>query len=283
LTLGAATAVIAAFPTILRGPFGEFHPLVRERWLFRVEELQPLYVLGWPDVIVHAGWSLLALAMLPALLRRKGSSADTTRIVGGWLVVYLGLAFVQVRWALYAQILALPILVAAIEPWYRRLEGRRLVPLIRPLLIAVLVGGFVALAPSLGGSAAPAEPRCDLKDVMPSLKDRMPTTVLAEQDVGPEILYRTRHNVVATPYGSEQAFLYTFAVMAQRDPTLVRTMLAEREVGLILVCPWRLDIMQPEEPTGTFYQALASGELPPFVEPVALGESTDYLLFTVDH
>ena len=116
------------------------------------------------------------------------------------------------------------------------------------------------------------------------MRDVFDTTHLVEEahDAGPEILYRTSHNVVATPYGNEEAFLYTFDVMAEADVGAARDRLHRRDIGLILVCPGRLDIMRPEQVSGTFYEALVVGPRPDFVKEVPLPETTDYLLFAVE-
>lgn len=281
-SLVAGAVVVAVFPKMLGGPFVDFHPVVKERWLYRVIELQSVLDWGVSGIALHLVWPVLALfAGGFLLLKPQVTRPHWLAIVYWWMACYVALSFYQVRWATFAQLLALPILVTSLAPLYRRFESMRSVVLWRPLLLACVIAAAVSVGPSLEGSSIPGvEASCELSDVLPSIATSQATTILAEQDVGPEILYRTGLNVVATPYGNEQAFLYTIDVMAERDIASVPGLLAQRDVGLVLVCPGRVDILRPENPFGTFYQALLAGPLP-FVDPVKLPEQTDYRLFAV--
>lgn len=286
LALGSALALVLIFPKVLGGPFVDFSPLVMERWLFRVVELRSILSLGVNGLLLNLAWALLALAIGGvAWLRRADRAGERWLwVTYGWMLTYVALSLYQMRWATFAQLLAVPILVASLGPLYQKLQTARLAVLARPVLMAVVIGLVAFAGPRL--AAAPHDVQegveCSLSPVIPVLDARPTTTLLAEQDVGPEIMYRTRLNVVATPYGNEQAFLYTFDVMAERDRTAVREQLDERDIGLILLCPGRLDIMRPENPSGTFYEALVTGRYPDFVRPISLPDETDYLLFAVE-
>jgi hypothetical protein len=285
-SLMAGGVVLAVFPKLLGGPFVDFHPLVKERWLYLVVELQSVVDWGPSGIALHLVWPLLAiLAGGRMLSTAKEAHGPWLVITYLWMLAYVALSFYQVRWATFAQLLAVPLLVASLAPLYRRLQSMRSAVLVRPLLIAVVIAAVLAAGPGLAEEPAASsggEASCELKAVMPVLAAFPVTTLLAEQDVGPEVLYRTDLNVVATPYGNEQAFLYTLEVMAERDVDSVPELLARRDVGLILVCPGRIDIMRPEDTSATFYEALVVGPRPDFVQPVPLPEETDYLLFSVE-
>lgn len=284
---GVAVPFSIGFPGLIGGPFVAVDSVVKEIWLYRVNELKPI----WDG----RSWDAILLVIGPVIV---GIIAGTWQIIRSprrpwvvvttaWLVLYGVLAAAQVRWALFAHLLSLPLILGAIRGWYHRFDGRRLTVILRPFVIVLLIFGMSLIGRGLapGGEQQSVAVRCELRDVMPALTDLPHTTVLAEQDVGPEILYRTNHRVIATPYHrNEEGILYPRFVMSlpSSSTATLRRMLAERDVGLILVCPGRLDIMQPEDPSGTFYEALVNGSAPAFVRPLELPGETDYLLFAVE-
>jgi len=105
--------------------------------------------------------------------------------------------------------------------------------------------------------------------------------VLADQDDGPELLYRTNARVIATPYHrNSSGLLYLHEVLNATDLGLVESRLGERSVDQILVCPSRSDFSRPADPSGTFYEALVERSVPGFVASVPV-EGTGYRLFAV--
>ena len=292
--LGATVVVVAGgtllalvFPDLLGGPFVGTDPVVRQRWLSGVVELLPISRSEGPALILfRIGPILLGfIAWLLAYPRKSEVDRESVHLLFGWLGVYAVLTLAQFRWALFSHGLALLLLLVAVGPLYDRLGRLRLSPLLRPMAVALLLGlpllgagwSDAAISPS-GGT-----PDCALEDALPALSGRPPTTVLADADVGPEIMYRTRHRVIATPYhGNASALHYLFNTMAATDHDVVRRRLADRSVGLILVCSTRPDLMRPLETGASFYDALVTGPPPDFLRAVPLAGSTDLLLYQVE-
>jgi hypothetical protein len=286
--LTLAATVVVMFPGWLRGPFGDFHPLVVSRWLTNVVELLPLLdpqlrssVL---PIVLPVAVGLLG-GLVAALARRPLLPATMGLVLGIWCAAYLGLSLWQVRWLMFAQILAVPFWIALVARTAQT-DGSWLLRLTRLTAAAFLVvgigmGGFVV------GSRLDASPdqvgrNCVLSDVVPTLRTLPETVILADQDVGPELLYRTPHSVVATPYGNEEGLLYLFEVMAESNPQVTRELLAMRGVGFILICPGPQNLTYPETPKDSFYESLVIGPRPEFIRPVSLPEDSDYLLFAVE-
>ncbi len=276
--------LLLVFPQLVAGPFVDFDPIVRDRWLSRVTELLPVSLDEGSGLIVFRMAPIVfGLVALPFAYRQTFGRPGRTMVgaLGGWMIVYAVLTVMQFRWAMFSHYLALILIVVAFGGLYDRMGEMRGAVLVRPLLIASvllfpLVGGGIESDPA--GTARD----CSLEDVLPTLRRADRTTILADQDIGPNLLYHTDHNVVVTPYGNSSAFLFMFDTLAETDFEVARTLLAERSVGLILVCPGPQDLTYPLEPEGTLYAALIDGTPPDFVHPMPVAASTDYLLFEVE-
>ena len=65
-----------------------------------------------------------------------------------------------------------------------------------------------------------------------------PRTIATHLDYGPEILYRTPHRVLGTPYHrNSEGILAGFGILGGTDLAQVRGLIQTRGVDLILVCP----------------------------------------------
>jgi hypothetical protein len=107
-------------------------------------------------------------------------------------------------------------------------------------------------------------------------------------DFGPEILYRTDHRVLGTPYHRNAEGIFAlFSLMESSDPEEAKRLAEERGVGLILVCPahsWVYSGGETGEPRqSTLHNRLSAGQVPDWLELVALPEDAagDFLLFRV--
>jgi hypothetical protein len=154
-----------------------------------------------------------------------------------------------------------------------RLLTRLEAALVRPL--RAVAGGlavlsFVAGLPVLG-VALPALSR-RLAD--PIGLGRRPTTILAAADFGPELLYRTPHRVIATPYHRNSAgILAAWRMMTAPSDDEARVGLRARGVGLIVLCPGGLHeaAFARTGSADTFYRRLLQGRAPAWLREVPLG------------
>jgi hypothetical protein len=97
--------------------------------------------------------------------------------------------------------------------------------------------------------------------------------ILTFLDFGPELLYRTDYNIIATPYHrNDQGILFNYEVMAAESTEQVHKMLKERLVDLLIICPESNEKYFYKKTAGknTFYEQLISGEKPDFLEEIAL-------------
>src|SRR3546814_13508513 len=95
--------------------------------------------------------------------------------------------------------------------WSGRIDSDLLRGLLRGSFIGIMLMGPILVGSTLMtdeavASDAAGQPLdgCEVRDVAGYLETdpqwRSPQTVLAFMDIGPELLYRTRHPVIATPY-----------------------------------------------------------------------------------
>lgn len=288
--LAGVALLMLLFPDLLGGPFAGVDHLVREKWLNHVVELHPV---RWSD-----GVGLILFRVVPLVLgiaawfavrdRCANPNQRGLRVVFSWLLGYSVLALLQFRWVLFAQFLAVPLVLAAIAPWYVRLGAGRAGTVVRPLVLSMILAlpivgaGLTSTRGGTGSGGATNSAACNLDHVLGPLESRPVETVLADIDVGPELMYRTNHNVVATPYHRNTAGIRDLIeIMSAADTGTAQQQLGTRPVDLVLICPGSSDLTQPSSQTGTFYDALVNGPRPGFVRPVSLPGETDYLLFEV--
>ena len=95
-------------------------------------------------------------------------------------------------------------------------------------------------------------------------------------DWGPELLYRTRHAVLAAPYHrNASGILDIYRVFSALNPAASKTIVDARGIELVLLCPSpRERLFYGGEVEGvTLYQRLLEGRPPPWLAPVALPDA----------
>jgi hypothetical protein len=114
---------------------------------------------------------------------------------------------------------------------------------------------------------------CKGEEVVAALRARPQSTgsvVLADVFLGPEILFRTDHDVIATPYHRNiTGTRDSHAFMRATDYNEARRIAAARNIGLVAVCPdvpW-YPLVEPDA-EGTLYNALQRGTPPAWLRPL---------------
>jgi len=85
----------------------------------------------------------------------------------------------------------------------------------------------------------PVDKTCDLRSLTEFLDgDRAVRTILASVNYGPEILYRTRHRVVATMHHrNEPGIADSQRIFGTPDEALALALIRRRAIDRIVVCP----------------------------------------------
>jgi asparagine N-glycosylation enzyme membrane subunit Stt3 len=310
--VGAVVAVAALtllHPGFARGPWSGVDPSVISVWLSHVHELQPLWPRQpweWGRLVNHLGPALLVIPATAWWLRREWT--DRRRNV--WLLlltsllVYVPLAAAQRRFSAFAGGVIVILLVELLRRWLARpgnpessFRGRLAnVGVVLGLLLGFRIVGVVVILVTEGLAETPPSaqvaelPRgCDLTSMTRILADpsglgATPKTVAAYMDFGPEIMYRTPHRVLATPYHRNyQGILGTYRLLTATQLDDARRLASNAEVDLILLCPPADRPYFGSNGQGTLYQRLVSGTTPEWIVPIQLPTPavTGFRLFEV--
>jgi hypothetical protein len=285
-------AMLMLFPELARGPLGAVDPLYDEIRLQRIVEIQPLVSLERlaagrlgevaNRVIQVVGIAFLAVPFLVALLLRPKLPGH--RVWAGFalaLAVFLPLAAYQVRWSSYVQVLLVPP-YSALVAWLLLRVAEHLSPsrlqLVRPLIIVAALFWPIGLAQLVPQQEiVTATGACPIDRATPML-NRMgrPGTILALADYGPELLYRTQHQVLSIPnHRPQPGFTAGYRALTATDLEAAKAELTRHGVDWVLLCPSIVEqghFMEGHEGEATLYQRLLDGTAPAWLRQVTLGE-----------
>jgi hypothetical protein len=254
---GIGAALIGlVFPGFFSGPMADVDPDVITLWFSKNQEIlpiiddaRPLYSLQ--RVFLFLGAALLAIPfIIYILIKSDGLERRNWLYISACFSVALALAFLQIRWTAYAQLFAIiPIvgfLLSLLDYVSKRFDG-----LSRALLRAAAVLLFaigppvmsLAMQPtSMASSATQVSGGCDLRTLTNFLNRTYSVgpakIILTHNSYGPEILYRTPHQVISTPYHrNADGILDAMAFFKSTDETKALAILNKRKVDLLVVCP----------------------------------------------
>jgi len=286
------------YPLLFQDPLLSYDS--RLSFLGHISELKPVVDLNEPSfgrILTYLGGAFVALLFSFRLVvkQARGESWPMWLMLTVILGVYIILTAHQIRWGIYVGVLVTPALAELANNVTERLDRRvsRLGRLCAYGLLLCLLGPLPLLAgqqvyawenPS---RSKPVQSTCSLGSLSRFLNDPTgygdrPRTILASMNFSPQLLYRTPHRVIATPYHRNVAgILDTFAIINATDPEDAYRMLIAREVDLILLCP-----QTKERPTlgGTnFRDQILNNQLPEWLREVPLPPSVDeaFRLFAV--
>ena len=290
-------------PGLFADPMNNGDALYRAKHLIHIEELQPLIRLpdsldgDWAGAVTRPLlWLGLALMAVPWLIYRIWATAAGGAVAERLAWVYLGLgaalflplAARQVRWAFYPEIFLLIPYAALAGAFLDRVAARtseQVIGVVRPLVVVSLCAWFyvptgMADSPPQTSAAIRSAATCPIRELAPLLDDpaglgAAPQTILALIDFGPELLYRTRHSVLAIPNHRRQpGFTAGYRIMTASDFAAAERGLRSAGVDLVLVCPNSAEswFYNTEAGAKTLSQALQAGDPPGFLSRVALPE-----------
>lgn len=284
----AAGGLLAAYgqrpglAELLAGPMSEIHPRVIVEWWRFNREVSPLLdprdLAGTlPKFVAHLGMAAVALPAM-AVLAWQGKPGRRL----GWCILLLAavavmaLAVREVRWSGLAQVLLLPGYAAAAAWLIDRLSATSLRLPARALVPIVFAVGFLILGAVLRRAEADAPataPDCDLKAMSQGLNARygdQPRRIASFIFYGPELLYRTPHAVMATPYHRNDAgMLDLIDFFRATDMNEARSLAGRRGIDLIVVCPTNTeaDKYRHDSQTPTLFSRLETGNGPDWIGP----------------
>ena len=259
-------------------------------------------------MVFFLGPALLATPFLFHLLYTRGGAERRIWVgVALGLAVFVPLALFQRRWGTYAEFFVL-LPYAALVLWVLNAldavaGGTRSTAAMSPaavaarsaaraLVVVAFATWFMVLAAAIsrlepGGAKGSAG--CPITAMATHLGEAYggaPRRILSFVFFGPEILYRTPHQVVGTPYQRNVAGIVdTYDFFSAADDRTAREIAERRGVDLVLICPLSYETKGYAARDGetTLYARLERDEPPDWLRSVALPAhfNGSFLLFEV--
>lgn len=302
-------------PTFFKGPFGDCDPEVRRIWMSKIQDTLPLAgtsLQSLAAVLYLCGMSLLALPTALGLAWRNRSTTSHE-----WLFLAIGLTaalglslFVADRCSTQAALFALGPLSVFLanllneEKWPMPVRLLSLLTLSSAgvvlsfllVLFGTTLSAHVTQPTTVSAPSAYPAPALRSMEQLPTIELAhflngpefpVPQRILTHLDLGAELMYRTPHEVIATPYHRNVAgILDDFHIMESRDDKEAEAIVQRRGVTLILTCPSLDEANTYYEADGlqdTLYERLLKNQPPQWLNRVELPPNLrgDFQLWTV--
>ena len=285
--------MLAVAPRFFLGPMADMDPRIGPIWLAHVAEARSLLhgdrgSLG--RLLVYLGPVLLGAVGLARHIRARWN--DPPDLAAAFylalsLAAFGTLATKELRFAVPAEIVALGPLVLLLDE-IMRLASARLAPALAALprvavVLAAAVGctglGLAVVGHGNAGVLTVVPPTaCPLQSLAALLDDptglgASPKTILAFLDIGPELVYRTPHRSIGSPYHRNGAGIYdAWRALATDDIDEAKRLMRRRRVDLVLLCPSLPERAYFEGQNGaaSLYARLVAGSGPAWLKPVPL-------------
>ena len=300
------TAVIALmtflwFPDFYHGPFADVDPRIIPIWLSKVAEVQPLFsesvALTIPVQLIISFVLSISFLFYLKLGKRCKENRDVWIFIFFAALIFFLISLYQVRWAAYTQILLL-IPMTVLMVILREMGSRAgfLRTLKNAFILFVFCMGFliIGLLADVIFKKSGSEKNREEVSLIRMCKYLNETEkwqqrnyhILTDIHFGAEILYRTQHEVIGTPYHRNgQGILDTYEIMTAETDEKALEIIQKRGVDLILLCPKSSEsvVYSKMEQIFTFYQRLLENKIPNWLRMVELPSelSSSFLLFEI--
>jgi hypothetical protein len=292
--LGAAELVLFAAPQCAGGGFVTLDPLVRTYWYNNVAEGLPVWHQPIKDMLQVVVPPAVGLWASFNLARR---SQDWLR---RWWIEYtlllaaaLAVAVFVTRAGAVAGALAAIPLGWQITKWIRaarnlRRPGRRALALVGvgvvlvPAMPATLLAMAMPAEAKMVGDTPPGMSSCHIQLAAPALRRLPAGEILAPLDIGPDLVYQTPLTVVATGHHRGAKAMHEVIAAFTGSPEHAHAVVRARGTSYVAMCP---DLAEPSiyvhhAPNG-FAAQLLKGEVPDWLEPIAMAPGVDFKIWKV--
>jgi hypothetical protein len=304
----AGAALLLVFPECRAGPYSQIDPRLAAIWLdhnLEMSSARDFFGSYWRLPLMLLGPLLGALFAVVQAIRRRGRARSAWLLFATFAGTALIISCLHIQVRGPAELFAVVPLLSLLAKAERRL-GRWRALVSRPttvLAIALLVLAVVPFLTALAmprsaresdsamGSGVAAEDQsngCDLAAAASVLNDpaglgSKARVIAAPIDQGAELLFRTRHDLLAAPFHRNAAGnLDVFDFFSARRSVDARAIAMRRGIDLVLFCPSADGMWLPsstDQPT--FFARLAAGNLPDWLQPLRISGATGVRLYEV--
>jgi hypothetical protein len=208
----AAAVYVALDPVCLKGPLGAVDPRIKPIWMNQVAEMRGLFEKAWKrrSAFLFSAYvaSFLGAVAWLVLAARKEGRTPALYLTGALFLAGFLLALDAERMVNYASWCAAPLVGAALSRLFDRPGRSRVLVIAFAALISQQAQ--LPLLDYIPGWKKPPVARskdgvrqtdlCIEGAAFATLKAQPPGLVVGEVDLGPRILARTPHSVLAAPY-----------------------------------------------------------------------------------
>ena len=293
-------------PQCLQNPLNELDPLLHSLWLSGVIEAQSFLDQLEKEPSAFGGFYATGFfAICVCFFRILGGDRPRAHAI---LLILVGVSFlialVQVRGAIFANLLAIPPLALLIGELRRkaREEPEQLgtgllfalsaflsVPSAWALFGVLFVEGTAGVTNRMKGLAetpsatAQSAPACDAPAGFATLNGLPTGTVVAAADIGPEILRYTRHRALSGPYHRNQGGMLTELHVGLAKPDEAAAFLRGAGATILVFCP---EATQTKKIASTkvdgLYAGMMKGEVPAYLRPVPVDGPSGMQIYRVE-
>lgn len=286
-----AVLLVAAHPLFFTGPMAGVDPRIVPIWLDRVLEmrsLMPTEDIG-RFILYLGGTALIAVPFLLVLSDEFGSRRFFAHLFIALACLALTLVAARhLRFSGYAEtafVMAFAVVLDRFLLSTARIASDLLRGLLRGSFVALMLLGPVFVGVNLiekpvdaRDAAGQSLTGCRIGEVASYLEsdprwNAAPRTILAFMDLGPELLYRTRHRVIGTPYHRNGDGIFDgHRMLATGDLAAARALIRQRQIDLIVLCQSSVERRFYAAAHGeeNLYARLDRGDPPGWLSPVDL-------------
>ncbi|REH39026.1 hypothetical protein DFR26_1199 [Paraperlucidibaca baekdonensis] len=257
-------------PGALAGPEGLIPDELKMVWYSQIMELQPITLPSqWLGYLLVP---IIGTALLGYIAWRESSLWMLVLAASTLIYAVLGASHIRMAAAMtLISTMTFSIGLSKLRAFVHMQDSS--VPMREQLLVALFILsvplqilGSIALAyfDEVAGSieSVADKSRCQLDIVLPLLKRLPPGTVLANPNLGPEILFKTQHQVIAGNYHHNiNGLLDSFRLLRSVSPDIeARSLISTRHIDYILSCAKIYSTLTGEGHDKTLAQRIAAGE-----------------------
>lgn len=300
---GAASlaALLGSEPACAAGPFAALDPAVVTYWYANVREGLPVW--SELDELTAFAVAPLVIGLIGTWLGWRGSAGDEALrrrglILGAAVAGTSLLALLVLRTASVAHLYALPgCAMLGLALWTRARAIASTIPRIvasiasaialPPASGALIAALILAIVPAdkgqaSGNAADENAPPCVDDRSVAALNRMPPMVVLAPLDIGPHILQRTHHAVVATGHHRNNDVMAATINAFIGPPAEAEELARANGAQLVIVCPAAQEFANFRDADGDgLADLIATGRTPGWMVPVAMPEGASLKVWRV--
>ena len=288
-------AMILVYPLFFNGPMAMVNPRIHDTWHNHIVEMQSLVPrdrASLSTMIYAVGAPILSFSFLTLYIFKNKQNRFLWMFLYCLLFLYLILSIKHLRFSSTLALLSV-IPMAMLIHEISGLTKTFLRALYRIFITIAVVFGPLLISQCIkpASNNASAMPHCSVKQLAKFLNQPIyqnkPHIIAGNLSFGPELLYRTHHHVIATPYHrNDEGTLAVYDIFTKSNKDSLYW-IKKHHVDLIFLCPNQGEYEVFQQPfinnaSPSLYQNLIDEKPPSWLTPIVLPiDLSNFLLYAV--